>query len=114
MNRRRRDGEIGRNAREERIELRRIEADLPLPQVVGDREAEPREEVRAETVAERLRLPASVTGLFRLLEIVLNRAGVDRQQPELPGRRLRGGVARGWLQLGFEVLREPEADRLLR
>jgi len=54
-----------------------------------------------------------VTRLFRLLEIIRQRARVDAQDPDL-ARRLLAGIARRRLELGLEVLRQTEADRLLR
>src|SRR5882762_8785329 len=76
-------------------------------------QAEPRQQVRRERVADRRGLPAGVTRLFRLLEIVRQRARVDAQDPDL-ARRLLAGVARRRLELGLEVLRQANTDRLLR
>src|SRR3989441_6815037 len=76
-------------------------------------QAEPRQQVRRERVADRRGLPAGVTRLLRLLEIVGQRARVDTQDPDL-ARRLLASVARRRLELGLEVLRQAEADRLLR
>src|SRR2546426_2003676 len=110
--RRRANGELGRDVRQERIELRRVGAHLTFPQVVRHGQPEAREQVRSERVADRSRLPARMTGLLRLLEVVGQRARVDAQEPNLP-RRLLGRVARRWLELSLEVLRQAEADRLL-
>src|SRR2546425_7744360 len=76
-------------------------------------QAEPRQQVRRERVADGRGLPAGVTRLLRLLEIVGQRARVDAQDPDL-ARRLLPGIARRRLELGLEVLRQAEADRLLR
>src|SRR2546422_3483495 len=76
-------------------------------------QAEPRQQVRRERVADRRGLPAGVTRLLGLLEIVRQRACVDTQDPDL-ARRLLASIARRRLELGLEVLRQAEADRLLR
>src|SRR2546422_2506798 len=76
-------------------------------------QAEPRQQVRRERVADRRGLPAGVTRLLGLLEIVRQRARVDTQDPDL-ARRLLASIARRRLELGLEVLRQAEADRLLR
>src|SRR5439155_25688263 len=88
-----------------------IGAHLTLPQVVRHAQPEAGEQLRRERIVERRRLPTRVTGLLRLLEVVRQRARVDAQEPEL-ARRM-GRVARRRFELGLEVLRQAEADRLL-
>src|SRR5947199_6208860 len=83
VDRRRRDGELSRDVRQERIELRRVGTDLTLPQVVRYAQAEARKQVRGKPVVDRRILPAGVTRLLRLLEIVGQRARVDAQEPDL-------------------------------
>src|SRR3989475_329948 len=109
--RRRRDGERRGEICEERVELRRVDARLTAPQVVGQAQAESRQQVRGEGVVDRLGLPPGATGVLRLLEVVGERARVDAEQPELAGRALRRGVAGRRLELRLEVLRQAEADR---
>src|SRR2546426_11397760 len=109
-----RSGERGSEIREERVELRRVDARLTAPQVVGQAQAESRQQVRGEGVVDRLGLPPGATGVLRLLEVVGERARVDAEQPELAGRALRRGVAGRRLELRLEVLRQAEADGLLR
>ena len=80
---------------------------------MGHREAETGEEVGGEGIAQRLRGPARAVGLFGLLEVVADRRRVDAQQPDLAW--LASRRVAGWrLELRLKVLREPEADRLLR
>src|SRR5438132_10709133 len=111
--RRRGDGERGGEVGQERIELRRVGPHLALPQVMRHAQPEARKQVGRERVGDRRRLPARVTGLLRLLEVVGQGGRVDAEEPNL-ARRALGRVTRGRLELGFEVLRQAEADRLLR
>src|SRR2546427_5747343 len=53
-------------------------------------------------------------GLFGLLEVVADAARVDAEQTDLAGLLRAGRVAGRRVQLGLEILRQPEADRLLR
>ena len=103
MDGRRRDGEPGRDVRQERIELGGVGAYLALPQVVRQAQPETRQQVRRERVVDRRRLPARVTRLLRLLEVVGQRARVDAQEPDL-ARGVLGRVAGRRLELGLEVL----------
>src|SRR5207247_10549619 len=52
--------------------------------------------------------------LFGLLEVVADAARVDAEQLDLPRLCRAGRVPRRWLQLRFEILRQPEANGLLR
>src|SRR5437879_3134360 len=58
-------------------------------------------------------LAAGVVWLLGVLEGVRQGAGTDVEQADL-ALGARRGIARGWLELGFEVLRQPQADGLLR
>src|SRR5438270_6146702 len=107
------DRERRSDTREEGREPRRITPHIAPPEVVREGKVEPREQVGDEGIPQCLRGPAGAVGLFGLLEVVADRRRVDAQQPDL-ARLAPRGVA-GWrLELRFEVLREPEADRLLR
>ena len=77
-------------------------------------QAEIREQVRRERVPERLRLPSGLPRVLRLLEVVRDRVGVDAQQAQLAWRLLLARVVRWGAELSFEVLRQSDADRLLR
>src|SRR5207245_2388793 len=103
MDGRRRDGEPGRDVRQERIEPGGVGAYLALPQVVRQAQPETRQQIRRERVIDRRRLPARVTRLLRLLEVVGQGARVDAQEPDLACGML-GRVARRRLELGLEVL----------
>src|SRR5438874_1231267 len=80
---------------------------------MNDAQLKTREQVRQEGVAERGRLPANAMRLLRLLEVVANRTRADAQQANLARFFFCGGVAGRGLELGLEVLREPDADGLL-
>src|SRR2546430_13488960 len=71
--------------------------------VVRQAQPETRQQVRRERVIDRRRLPARVTRLLRLLEVVGQGARVDAQEPDLACGML-GRVARRRLELGLEVL----------
>ena len=88
-------GEGGGYALQEWLELRRIGADLSLPQIVGDRQLKTRQQVGQKRVRERPGLPAGVVRLLGLLEVVADPARADAQQPDLAWLRLACGVTGG-------------------
>src|SRR5207245_4721763 len=74
VQRRRRDREIGAHARQERRQTRGLKAHGPVPEIVGNAQAEVREQLGGERVAERLGLPPGPPVLLGLLEVVLQGA----------------------------------------
>src|SRR5260370_30553578 len=48
-----------------------------------------------------------------MLKVIADATRADAQQANLARFFLSGGIAGGWLQLGLEVLRQPDADGLL-
>src|SRR5690349_451340 len=78
-----------------------------------DRQLQVWHELGEERVRERLILPAGAVRLLRLLEVIADPAGADTQELDLARLSLAGGVAGRRLQLGLEVLGQPQTDRLL-